>query len=222
MTTTDIPNPKVRSWFTAARSRRAMKAYGADIGYLAISWNRLHDNLAKLFTFVINSPSPNMAGAVWYCTDSDAQQRKMLRAAIDHAQHLTDQQRKAIIGVLNQIEKPLRHNRNDALHAPLVLIYVLSKKAFKAVVKADEQSLSPRARSLRGKDLKKEFREYIELSRTLSGYTGKMVNSLRQPGLHAWPDKPPLPHAHRKKSRKGSSRRSTGKQPPRPPRSSQG
>jgi hypothetical protein len=130
-----------------AESRRLFKRYGTHIGYLAITWNRLHDNLSKIFVQVLKSPSPKIASAVWFSTNSDFSQREMLRVAVPRASHLSTQQRESILWLLCQVEETLRYQRNDAIHAPLVLVKQLAKDAV-ATIQADMNSESPRVRNL--------------------------------------------------------------------------
>jgi hypothetical protein len=112
--------------------KAAFRPFAHELGYLAIVWNQLHDNLLTIFIEVLIPTDDFAAKAIWYSTDSDFQQRKMLRALIeldtqtlfldDREPKLKSFQREAIFWVLDQIEKPLRHQRNNALHAPLMLI----------------------------------------------------------------------------------------------------
>src|SRR5215813_10376154 len=89
---------------TEGQRRRVFRPYALDIGYLVYSWNRLHDVLSVLFALVVQSTSPKLAGAIWHSTDNDFSQRKMLRAAVETADHLADSQKKDILTVLNKID----------------------------------------------------------------------------------------------------------------------
>ena len=189
--------------------RKMFRSYGTDIGHLAIAWNTLHETLSQLFEVVLRSRSPKIGAAIWYSTDSDFSQRKMLRSATEHARHLTARQRSDILGMLDKIDNTLRHQRNNAMHAPLVLI-LSSPESW---IEADPDSESPRAKALRGKDIRKEFRLCRDLAGVLSKYAHEMHRALTWPARYSWPEKPPLPHANQKKSRRGSSRQSIRKQP---------
>ena len=206
----------LKNLISARRVKQMFKSYGTEIGRLVIFWNRLHESLSRIFALVANPQSPKVGSAIWFSTDNDYQQRKMLRAALPLAIHISDKQREAIIWVLNKIDDRLRHDRNNAIHAPLLLVLRVTVKETSSVIEADEFSENPRALALRGKDLKTEINQYIELTDTLAKHATLMARSLKNPSAHAWPDKPPLPHAHQKKNRKGSSRRSRPKSPPRP------
>jgi hypothetical protein len=187
-----------------------MDEHARELGYLAMSWNRLHDNLSKIFDFIVKSPSPGLAASIWYALDSDFQQRKLLRAATERATHIDTVRRDSIVWVLDQIDLSLRHFRNDALHAPMVTMHSLGIETIGSIISADKTSDSPRAKSLNKKDIKEEIQLYRKLSTVLANYTFVMTISFRLP-KHAWPDRPQLPHAHQTKSRKEGSRQSSDK-----------
>jgi hypothetical protein len=199
-------------WPTGKQLNRAFNPYAANLGELVFHWNSLHNELSHLFELVIKSPVRKMGVSIWHSTDSDFAQRKMLRAATEIASHLSKPQREDILWVLNRIEDGLRHNRNDALHAPLIVImdYALTK----ITVVPDPNSDSPRARALikKGFDNLNEFlRENIELANLLELFSNGMFQAILNPSERAWPQRPALPHAHRKKSPKGSSRQNSAK-----------
>src|SRR5687767_13110037 len=102
-----------------AKARKALRPYAVTLGELVFAWNRLHHNLAILFDLTVKSPSPELSLAVWYSTDNDASQRKMLQVAAAKAAQFTKDQRADIGWVLSQIDDSLRHKRNNSTHAPL-------------------------------------------------------------------------------------------------------
>jgi hypothetical protein len=114
---------------------RAFRPYGIALAVLAFNWNRLHEQLSLLFITILRIPDEteplgqmnrNIPLAIWHSTDNDSPQRKMLRVSVERASHLTTNQRKDIIWVLNQIDDPLRHHRNSALHAPMSMNVALN------------------------------------------------------------------------------------------------
>jgi hypothetical protein len=165
---------------------------------LAVVWNQLHDNLLSIFVEVLTPADDFAAKAIWYSTDSDFQQRKMLRALIEldtqtlfhhpllaREPRLEPFQREAIFWILNQIEKPLRHQRNNALHAPLMLMRGVADGAVVHWVEATLNPQNPRALPLQGKNLVEEFKTYAELTGVLSDYAARIANSLNIPaGFH--------------------------------------
>jgi hypothetical protein len=200
---------------SAREIKAAFRPFAHELGYLAVVWNQLHDNLLSVFIEVLAPSDEFAAKALWYSSDSDFQQRKMLRALLDldtqnlflrntvlpREPKLQSFQREAIFWILNQIEKPLRHQRNNALHAPLMLMRGVADGAVIHWVEATLNPQNPRAVPLQGKNLVDEFKSYAELTRVLSDYASRIANSLRTPGRFPWPEKPPLPQAHKKKEK---------------------
>src|SRR5271155_2373023 len=108
---------------TRNQHRTFFRPYSAEIGYLATSWNQLHYNLLSIFTLVLGAKNQNYAQALWYSTDNDFAQRKMLRAilkferkSVPHQRLLKTHQLDDLLWVLNQIDEKLRHDRNNAMH----------------------------------------------------------------------------------------------------------
>jgi hypothetical protein len=188
---------------SAEQYREALRPYAAAIGEIVFHWNRLHDNLSTLFELIIKSPSREIGVAIWFSTDSDFAQRKMLRAAVEKTKELTDAQRADIIWALNRIDESLRHDRNDAIHAPLVFLHMLEGSIR---VVPDFRSASPRAKSLWKKaniNIRQILDEHAQLAEALGDFIEGAFRFILSPTECAWPDRPKLPHAHQKKNRKG-------------------
>lgn len=196
------------------------RPYGEALGFLVYIWNRLHDNLYQLFEAVLQC-DPAVTQAIWYSTDSDFAQRKMLHAATKKAGHLSKRARESILWILDRIDDRLRHDRNNALHSPLSFLHSTDGDAHTMWVESSIWSASPRAKSLRGKDLLKEFKEYSDFADALSIYADRLQAHIPLHNPPSWPERPQLPHAPRKKGPKGSSRQSSAKRPPHPPEPSQ-
>ena len=177
----------------------------------------MHRNLGVLFALIVRSPSEKMALAIWYSTDSDYAQRKMLHVAVEKATHLSSEQICGILWAINRIDDSLRHHRNDAMHAPLAFLLGTPENPDAPIISmtADPHSPNPRAVSLFKKtglaDLRKYLKEQEELAHVLAAYIAEMGNAIKDPVTHAWPDKPKLPRAHQTKTRKRSSHRNTDK-----------
>jgi hypothetical protein len=200
-----------KSW--SPGTRKAFRPYAIKLGELVFVWNELHHNLSVLFELVVQSPSRKMGMAIWHSTDSDFAQRKMLRAATERASQLTTSQRDDILWALNRIDESLRHDRNDALHSPFAFLSDVPDMTGLLTV-PHPSSDSPRAKSLRAKgltNLKARFKEHVALATALSDFTAKIGQTILAPAVETWPDRPSLPHAHQKKSRKGSSRQNNTK-----------
>lgn len=206
---------------TRSRHRTIFRPYSTEIGHLATSWNQLHHNLSSIFTVILSAKHYKYAEAIWYSTDSDFAQRKMLRSLIQvdqgllpYKRYLKPQQAEAILWILNQIDQKLRHDRNNAMHAPLVILTSIRDGGIHNSVEAHFSALNPRTKSLRGKDLLQEFREYAAHARMLARYSYEVWAGLGAPFWRAsWPKKPKLPQAHRKKR---STRPGRGQPRPRP------
>ena len=128
---------------SARAKKAALRPLTAELGYLAIAWNQLHHNLSLLFTLLVRSTDQFVANAVWYSTDSDFTQRKMLRAVVELdekvpgiSKRLPALQRDEILWILDQIDDPLRHKRNNALHSPLVMMHAVVDGEVKSWVEA--------------------------------------------------------------------------------------
>jgi hypothetical protein len=188
---------------------KALRPYGDRLGRLVFHWNQLHNELALLFGHITTPDNKPMAHALWHSTNSDFQQREMLRVAATHSRLVNTEQRDAIIDVLNTVDSALRHDRNRAIHAPLTHSQRMEGDSLKLWIEADVFSGSPHAIKLSGKDLLLEFKEYAMLAERLKKRTVSITLNLL--GGTRLPDKPKLPRAHRTKSRKQASRQSTPK-----------
>jgi hypothetical protein len=196
---------------TPSAAKKVLRPYSQEIGYLAIAWNELHHNLSSLFSLLLRAGHEDYAQAIWHSTESDFSQRKMLRALISSDQNslplsrkLTSLQAKEILWILDEIERSLRHKRNNALHAPLMVMTGLADGAVRNWVEAHFNSLNPRAFPLRSKDLIDEFRDYTAHAQMLSRYATKIWNALSFAGQQQpppWPRRPESPLAHKKKSK---------------------
>jgi len=176
------------------------RPYGFQIGYLVFSWNRLHENLSKLFIEIVKPDAPAIPLAIWHSTDNDFAQRKMLREAIVADQKIEAATKKRALWILDHVESSLRFDRNDALHAPLSFMTGLVDDAVKTWVEPDVFSASPRAKSLRAKghrDLLEHLKEFSELTIVLANHAEAVHLTILNP-TRTLPDKPKLPHAHRK------------------------
>jgi hypothetical protein len=199
---------------TASTAKTAMRPYAAELGLLANAWNNLHTNLASLFTLLLAAKNPYVAQALWHSLDSDVAQRRLLRALIaaeslpsplDHYKRaLTEPQAADIIYILEEIDQSLRHKRNNAIHAPLVLFSGVHRNAVRTWAEAHFNTQNPRAKPLRGLDLIEEFRNYTAELERLATYALQMWQALSPLQFrHAsWPQRPPSPQAHNK-TRKG-------------------
>ena len=134
--------------YTLSRSEAmaTFRPYGAALGQLAFSWNTLHDALSGIFKFVVLSPNIKIPSAIWFSSDSDFAQRKMLREALQVADHLPKKQSDDLMWLLNKIDESLRHKRNDVIHVPVSITRGVLNDKLRAWVTANMQSDNPRAK----------------------------------------------------------------------------
>jgi hypothetical protein len=191
---------------SARATKAAFRPYAVELGQLAIAWNQLHHNLALLFKLLLRAESDVAAGAIWYATDNDFTQRKMLRAIVETDQNsppamqkILPAHREEILWILDQTDSSLRHKRNNALHAPLMLLRGVYDDAVRSWVEAHFNPQNPRARPLRGKDLIEEFRDYTALADVLGSYANVIWHTITFSAVHPLPERPLLPEAHKKK-----------------------
>jgi hypothetical protein len=189
---------KGRKAITQRARQRIFRPYEQAIGHVSVEWNRLQEHLGIIFArmFLTVSIVPR---AIWHSTQSDRAQREMLRAALDAAavEHLfgRNQAVEDIKWLLNEAHK-LAERRNNALHAPYVIIADDQGTRFAPM----DFSGNPRAAKLVKKDLLIEFAWYADCARVLSDYAFAVQYALALPH-QPWPGRPALPVLQQKKSR---------------------
>lgn len=205
---------------TASQTRVVFRPYNAEVGNLAVNWNHLQHNLSALFQLLLRSADGYAGKAIWHSADSDFVQRKMLRALIELDEKVMDpsrqktlepHHRREILWILNQIDESLRHKRNNAIHAPLMIVRGVYGGEVRAWAEAILDPQNPKAKALRGKDLIEEFRDYTALAEVLAAYSARVWRALDAPASHPWPKRPLLPQAHKRKRR---ARRDKHRPPP--------
>jgi hypothetical protein len=192
---------------TPRQAKVALRPCSVELGYLAIAWNQLHVNLLALFVLLLKTENEVSARAIWYAVDSDFLQRKLLRTIVDiemkilpsATRRLMPKQAQEILWILDQIES-LRHKRNNALHAPLMVVRGVHDDAVRDWVEAHLDPQHPRARPLRDKDLVQEFKDYSSQAEMLALYSLQIWLAFSFPERCPWPKRPLLPQAHKKKA----------------------
>lgn len=165
--------------------------YVAALGRVAFSWNRLQELLGQLFAAAIPMASHHVILAVWYSEQSDRNQRRLLRAAVNAGalsgwpSKLPDTANDDILWLLKAADE-LSGRRDEAIHAP-------------AAITTDEKGTemtaafyfgNPLAMRLKGKDLVYEFSLSQWRAEQLSHYAGRIVDALTRHTC-AWPDTRP-------------------------------
>lgn len=191
--------------------------YVTALGKVAHSWNFLQESLAQLFAEIMGSGS--LALAVWYSSNDDRTQRRMLRAATERLPEdrwATFPNAKAdILWLLGEADI-IGIKRNDAIHGPCSV--AMGDKGIE-IVPAYFWG-NPRARSLMGKDILKEFRWYELCADTLSTYVRDITTAISWEQPRAWPDRPLMPTLGQRSIHRESRRSTKTKRPQSPPRSS--
>jgi hypothetical protein len=211
---------------TFKRAKKALRPYSVELGYLAIAWNQLHINLMALFTLLMGAKREAHAKAVWFSLESDFSQRKLLRSLIDTEGKiflpgdgtLSETQAEDILWLLNQIDNGLRHKRNNAIHAPLMVTQGVYDDAVKIWGELHFDPQNPRAKPLQNKNLIQEYKDYTVVAEALATYAIQIWLALKFPGQTPWPKRPPSPLAHKTKATTRQGRR---KQPQNQPKASQ-
>jgi hypothetical protein len=203
---------------------KAFAPLALEIGKLTRAWNRLHEALGKIFVYALVGRKGHMSPpfAVWYSIRSDLVQRVALRQAIDAPgaidARVFPSAKEDIVWVLKETDK-LSIQRNDALHAPLVMATSDARPGIE--IMPEYFAGNPRALALKDKDLLAEICWYRRKAEVLQNftYTAWLELVLREPG--AWPRRPQLPLLGQDYSPAASSRGKPSKRSRPPPRSSE-
>jgi hypothetical protein len=197
--------------------RKIIEPYLIATGELVYAWNQLHEELAGLFWRITGIKNGAIPFAIWHSTPSDHGQRAMLKAAAKVALAKNEAALKEVLWLLDRIDKSLRHKRNDAIHAPVVL--VTDDKG--TIIAPRDMTNNPRALALRGKEILKEITWYRETAEALRAFCWQLRMALRPGGSHPLPKRPDMPHLGTQKVPKDTHRGNTQKAPRRPHQSIQ-
>jgi hypothetical protein len=183
-------------------------AYAAAVGRVAHAWNYLQERLAQIFVSV-TAADRSIALAIWYSTENDRAQRKMLEAAItvspgDRWKLVSSEVKNDLKWLLDRANE-LAEERNNAIHAPCSLVIADNTP----VIGAPYYAANPRARKLIGRTLLTEFEWCEQSAETLTRYADMITTALNYPSHYTWPERPRLPTRGPKK---------TPQDPHRPPR----
>ena len=191
-----------------AEIEKIWEPYISALGRVAHSWNHLQDALGHLFIVIANLD--NTTGfAIWYSTQDDRAQRRMLRAAIEKLlDEDLDQYPTAkddLLWITDEANK-IANKRNDAIHAPCSMI--IGDEGFEII--PVQFYGHPRARNLSGKDILKEFEWYERQADTLAKYA-RVAATVLSSHSDTWPEKPLMPtlgqHSIHRESRRSSIHR---------------
>jgi hypothetical protein len=175
------------------KRRAAMNPYVSSVGRVCYSWNRLVETLGHIFV-AITKMDFQVAQAIWYSSESDRTQMKMLEAAINAVPEERWLPRFPLARKDLQwlVEKSigLADARNNAVHAPCIVEF--GKDG--GLVVSDPFSNHPRAKKLSKTTLEAEFAYCIERATSLETFAGAAIVSLRSEHGSTWPGRPSLPN----------------------------
>jgi len=173
-------------------SRRIPKAiqvplrnYATVIGEVVWASNYAHGAFEILFSHVATPEDYQRGRAIWHTATSDSGQLKMLRAAADASEQLSERMQERILWAIDRALK-LGELRNDAVHSSTI---VLVENGKAKIAPSDIGTKPSRSEKLRrDDDLKKKFRavkgDLLQI--------GQYVHSL-WPHVAGFDALPPLP-----------------------------
>ncbi|WKA26365.1 hypothetical protein [Bradyrhizobium roseum] len=165
---------------------KRFEPYAIQLGWLAYSWNKLHERLSDIFWALTGIQNGYIPAAIWNAVKNDRTQREMLKGLASAT--LTDRKDllEEILWVLKQADK-FEDKRNDALHSPL--IFMIEKDGPR--LSSSHHMGNPRALKLKDKDLLNEFKWYGETANVLASYLPTLTRCIRSPN-HPF-ERPTLP-----------------------------
>ena len=188
----------------AKKFRRRFQPYAIELGHLAYHWNRLHENLGRLFWTITGIANGVVAMNVWYSLRSDLAQREMLRAAAMGGlnRQAVEKARGEIKWLLDEVNT-LSHQRNDALHAPL--LFKFEPEDPRPIFESAYHFGNPRALKLKDKDLISEFVWYHERAAALADHASVLDLWIHRPEP-TLPSRPKLPTRGQRKNHSSKPR----------------
>ncbi|SRR6266849_7123036 len=131
---------------------KRFEPYAVQLGWIAYSWNALHDALGSLFWALTGSQNGNVPLAIWNSIPNDRTQRGVLRAVAQTVLAGKETELRAVLWLLAAADK-FEDKRNDALHTPFT--FQIDPNDTRLVSKS--YSGHKRALKLKDKELLPEF-----------------------------------------------------------------
>ena len=172
------------------------------VGRVSCSWNMLHERLADIFVALIES---ELARSVWYSTESDRSQRKML-ASVVKAKTWPESLPKAkddITWILNRTEST-SDRRNTAVHTPIAIF--LGPNGTPTQIGPHYMYGHPRAVKVLNENLFDLCLWCESQAVALSNFSWAVSRALRKSGNWPWPDRHSLPILGQKRLLPGKPR----------------
>lgn len=169
--------------------RRHVDEHATEIGYVTISWNRLHGILALLYAVISGQVRYyHVALAAWGALISDRSQREMLLAATLVSLPESNPYRKEIKWALGKIHR-LEIDRNNTIHAPYVIRYLEDGTQR---LEINDVPGNRQARELKGKELRTELQYLRDTTDALADFMLEISKALRSGNVPALPARPPV------------------------------
>ncbi|TRL38218.1 hypothetical protein FM996_00940 [Methylosinus sporium] len=167
--------------------QETISEYVTALGRVAHSWNYLQERLGQLFTKMAPTAPHNIMLAVWYSQQSDRNQRRLLRAALNagalflYRDRIPDKAQDDILWLLKEADE-LSARRDQAIHAPACVTTDLGGTQISAAYYFG----NPIAMTLKDKNMIEEFNLSEWRAVQLSKYTMQIDVALER-DASLWP-----------------------------------
>ena len=182
-----------------------LASHAEALGHVSLAWTRLHEIMAILFGLLLRPVPEEKAYAIWHSIKNDRSQRDMLSALAQAALPSEGEARKAIKWAMDNLLS-LENSRNDALHAPYVLVHDEERGP---TMIANDLTGNKRAANLAGRDLGAELESYKKNFTAVADYLWEVArrlsasdNALALGRFGTMPPPPSLPKPAQSMSRK--------------------
>jgi hypothetical protein len=155
-----------------------LTGHAEALGHVSLAWTRVHEILAMLFGLLLRPVAEERAYAIWHAIRNDRSQREMLWALAQASLPADSEIRKAIRWAVQELLS-LENSRNDALHAPYVLVHDEERGP---TMVANEFTGNKRAANLSGRDLGVELESYKKNVTAVADYLWEVVRRLSVSG----------------------------------------
>lgn len=178
--------PNIVKWPGWEELDKRFEPYALQLGWLAYSWNALHDKLGQLFWTLTGLDNGKIPLAIWNAVKNDRTQRELVRAT---AKETTGPEVfSEIKWVLDRADEFEEH-RNNALHSPLTFMIDADGPQLASKWLSGNQ----RAMKLKGKDLLTEFAWYGRSANALGIYVQRINMHLKGGVQFPMPERPKMP-----------------------------
>jgi hypothetical protein len=163
-----------------------LTSHAEALGHVSLAWTRLHEIMANLFGLLLAPVAKERAYAIWHSIKNDRSQRDMLLALAEASFPADSEIRKAIKWARDNLLS-LENARNDALHAPYLLIHDEERGP---TMIANELTGNKRAANLSGRNLGVELESYKKNVTAVADYLWVAAQELSRPQKNALAQQP--------------------------------